>query len=94
MSYNVNGCSTNLETGNGILVNSRQLHHGYSTDHTECEFICILLHPLLLCASEYYGKQYVELLISSAALYSAVWKYCLAKRDTSDSETYLRLPGA
>ena len=67
MSYNVNGCSTNLETGNGILVNSRQLHHGYSSDHTECEFICILLHPLLLCASEYYGKQYVEPLISSAA---------------------------
>lgn len=65
MNYNVNGTITDLPQGNGIFVNSRQFHHGFSTDYTECEFICILIHPLLLCINEYYERHFVSPIISN-----------------------------
>ena len=49
MSYNVNGGIIPLHKGEGILVNSRQMHFGFSDAKAECAFICILLHPMLLC---------------------------------------------
>ena len=39
MEYNVNGEIIRLESGNGIFVNARQLHYGFSSCHGECEFI-------------------------------------------------------
>lgn len=65
MNYNVNGTIVNIPQGNGIFINSRQFHHGFSTDHTECEFICLLLHPLLLCINEYYESHFVTPVISN-----------------------------
>ena len=59
MSYNVNGCKIILEEGNGIFVNSRQVHYGFSEDFSECEFICVLLHPLLLCTSQYVEREFI-----------------------------------
>ncbi len=52
MSYQINGETVLLTTGNGILVNAEQLHFGFSEQKQECEFLCILLHPILLCASQ------------------------------------------
>lgn len=60
MLYNVNGTVFDITEGNGIFVNSRQFHHGYSADRSECEFICIVFHPLLLCANEYVANRYVR----------------------------------
>ncbi len=65
MSYNVNGSTVELPPDGGIMVNSRQFHHGYSPDYTECEFICILLHPLLLCINEFFEDTYVQPVISN-----------------------------
>lgn len=65
MKYNINGVIVALEEGMGILVNSRQLHYGFSEDHTECEFLCILLHPRLLCTSEYVERSYVTPIVSA-----------------------------
>ena len=65
MIYNVNGTLLELTAGNGILVNSRQFHHGYSDDFTECEFVCILLHPLLLCTNEYFERTYVTPVVTN-----------------------------
>lgn len=53
MSYDVNGQKILLQTGEGIFVNSRCFHYGYSDTHTECLFICILLSPLLLSVNDY-----------------------------------------
>lgn len=50
MTYNVNGERILLKSGEGIIVNSRQMHFGCSDTWTECDFICALLHPMLLCA--------------------------------------------
>ena len=42
MQYNVNGKILTLEQGQGIFVNSRQMHYGFSESHRECE---LFLHP-------------------------------------------------
>ena len=59
MQYNVNGKILTLKTGEGIVVNTRQLHFGFSHDKKECDFICILLHPLMLCATDAYERDFV-----------------------------------
>lgn len=60
MTYNVNGELIELPEGSGIMVNSRQLHYGFSAQHKECEFICILLLPDLLSGNEWFYHNYIE----------------------------------
>lgn len=54
MTYNVNGRLIELSEGSGIMVNSYQLHYGFSAEHNECEFICILLSPELLQVNNWF----------------------------------------
>lgn len=67
MQYNINGDIVTLRSGEGIFVNARQLHFGFSETHTECEFICLLLHPMLLCASQYVEQTFVAPVIINDA---------------------------
>lgn len=67
MAYNINGNLYTLSCGNGIFVNSQQLHYGYSADDTDCEFICVLLHPMLLCANPYLEQTYITPVITNNA---------------------------
>ena len=66
MSYDINGQKISLQTGEGIFVNSRCFHYGYSNTHTECLFICILLSPLLFSANDYFVKNYLNPLIQNS----------------------------
>lgn len=59
MQYNVNGETVTLAQNEGIFVNARQMHFGFSAKKTECDFICILLHPLILCATYAYERDFV-----------------------------------
>lgn len=59
MSYNINGEIITMKQGEGVFVNSRQLHYGFSKEKEECDFICVLLHPLLLCVSQSLEQEYV-----------------------------------
>lgn len=68
MKYNVNGDIITLETGNGIFINSRQFHYGFSEDFTECEFLCVLMHPVLLTASQYIEQKFVTPILTDATL--------------------------
>lgn len=68
MKYNVNGEIINLINGNGILVNSRQMHFGFSDVRSECDFICILLHPMLLCSTSSYENDFVLPIIRNNAI--------------------------
>ncbi|MDE7340330.1 MAG: AraC family transcriptional regulator [Lachnospiraceae bacterium] len=54
MTYNVNGELVELSEKNGIMVNSRQLHYGFSAEHHECEFLCILFSPELLRGNQWF----------------------------------------
>lgn len=66
MKYNVNGEIVVLNKGEGIIINARQLHCGFSDDEMECEFLCILLHPILLCFSYSFENEYVIPFISTS----------------------------
>lgn len=59
MSYNVNGEIITLKSGEGIFVNSRQMHFGFSPSYKECEFICVLLHPMFICLTPGMERNYV-----------------------------------
>lgn len=63
MKYNVNGDTLTLRGGEGIFVNTEQMHFGYSDTKTECDFICILFHPMLLCSVPSYEQDFVLPLI-------------------------------
>lgn len=60
MTYNVNGELVELPENSGIMVNSRQLHYGFSKEHHECEFICILLSPELLQGNRWFYQTCIE----------------------------------
>lgn len=59
MQYNVNGKAVTLNENEGIFVNAKQMHFGFSAEKKECDFICILLHPLMLCATYAYERDFV-----------------------------------
>ena len=68
MSYDVNGQKISLQTGEGIFVNSRCFHYGYSDTYTECFFLCILLSPLLLSVNTYIVQTFLNPLIQNVHL--------------------------
>lgn len=67
MTYNVNGELIDISENNGIMVNSRQFHYGFSAEHQECEFICILLSPELLEGNDWFYQNYVEHIIENSS---------------------------
>lgn len=66
MAYDINGQKILLQTGEGIFVNSRCFHYGYSDTHAECLFICILLSPQLLSVNTYFIQNYLDPLIQNS----------------------------
>ncbi len=83
MDYNVNGEIIHLKEKQGIIVNARQLHYGFSSDHKECDFYCILLHPMLLCTSQQIDRDFVSPILSDGSLPYIVldsnteWQRCI-----------------
>ncbi len=59
MNYEVNGCIVTLHPEEGIVINSRNFHYGFSPEHKECEFLCILIHPSLFSSNTYIRDKYV-----------------------------------
>lgn len=68
MEYNVNGTIVTLHEGEGIFVNTRQLHYGFSKNFEECIFLCIRVHPILLCSSPYVERNYVMPVIENECM--------------------------
>lgn len=68
MEYNINGKIVMINEGEGIFVNTRQLHYGFSEDCSECSFICVLLHPLLLNAVPVIEKEYIIPILENKAV--------------------------
>lgn len=60
MDYNVNGQILNLPPGSGIIINSGQMHYGFSDQKTECEYLCILLHPVALCSVPSFEQDFIQ----------------------------------
>lgn len=68
MKYNVNGRLLSLEEGEGVFINSRQMHGNFSENQEDCRYICLVVHPSLLCASSYVEQHYVAPLLKNDSL--------------------------
>jgi len=68
MLYSINGTELPLAPGQGLFINSRQLHYGFSPQRQECTFLCVRLAPLLLCALPYLEQTYVAPVLENPAL--------------------------
>ena len=51
MDYFINGNRIPIRQGQGIFVNSRRLHYGFSRQKEECTFIALVVHPSLFTNS-------------------------------------------
>ena len=56
-NYTVNGEKIPLTAGEGIFVNSRQMHYGTPTEDSRA--LCIRLDPRVLCMSPFFETTYV-----------------------------------
>lgn len=65
MKYNIDGETVVLRAGEGVIVNARRLHFGYSDSKTECDFICVLFNPVVLCASKMFETRFVNPFVNS-----------------------------
>lgn len=65
MKYNIDGETVVLRQGEGIVVNSRRLHFGYSDSKSECDFICLLFNPVVLCTSKMFETRFVDPFVNS-----------------------------
>lgn len=68
MTYNVNGRRIGLREGMGLIINGHQFHHGFSEDHSECQFICMILNPLLLSVNDFFARMYINPFIHNEKL--------------------------
>lgn len=66
ISYRLNGQIVSMEAGEGIFVNSRQIHVIKSED-SPCVLDCIIFHPMILCSSRFIEEKYVYPVISNKA---------------------------
>lgn len=60
MEYFVNGQTVHIDQGNGIFVNSKRLHYGFSNNMIDCSYIVVAVHPALLGENTQAGKAYLE----------------------------------
>ena len=89
MNYYINGKRVLLNAGEAIIVNSRQMHYGYSENGQECDFICILCHPKILTANSVLYQSYITPVLSNPAL-----EYLhLKPENPEDTEALQTLPG-
>lgn len=59
MDFLVNGKHVRVGQGEGIFINSRRLH-GHTSEDENCEYLCTLAHPMLLCASGALERDFVS----------------------------------
>lgn len=78
IDYNINSETVRISEGEGIFINSRQLHYNFSHDRQESEYLCVLLHPVLLCASSYVEETFVTPLLENSG-----FAYRTLRRDSS-----------
>ncbi|WP_280531307.1 AraC family transcriptional regulator [Paenibacillus sp. J23TS9] len=60
MDYFVNGQTIRIDQGNGIFVNSKRMHYGFSQDQIDCTFIVIVIHPSLLGEEASLARKFAD----------------------------------
>lgn len=72
MTYMINGTQIRIHSGEGIFINARQLHSNFSVDESDCTYICVLVHPSLLCAARYVNDEHITPLMKNDSFPFAV----------------------
>ncbi len=73
--YLINGERITIRAGEGIFVNSRQLHR-ILIGSTDCELLCLIFSPMILCATKYVTGKLVQPILTAGDL-----PYLLLKDD-------------
>ncbi len=60
ITYSINGQLVRIQEGEGIFVNANLLHYGFSEDGTDCEFLVMLLNPLILSSLPAMDQKYLR----------------------------------
>lgn len=60
MAYYINGEKRIIQENDGILINSRQMHYGFSDDGTDCEFLCVVFRLQLLNNNPEIQEKYIR----------------------------------
>ena len=68
LQYNINGKCITLKKGQGVFVNARQMHHGFSVGENECECITVIFHPSLIYPNEQFKLKYINPVINNKNL--------------------------
>ena len=68
MNYYMNGKRVLLNTGEALMVNSRQMHYGYSENGQDCDFIRILCHPKIFNTNSVLYQSYIAPVLSNPSL--------------------------
>ena len=68
MNYYMNGKRVLLNTGESLMVNSRQMHYGYSENGQDCDFIRILCHPKIFITNSVLYQSYIAPVLSNPSL--------------------------
>lgn len=66
MRYYINGKHILLEEGDSLMINTRQMHYGYSYEKQDCRFACILFHPSLFCSNSALLQKYVTPILKTS----------------------------
>lgn len=65
--YLINGERITMRAGEGVFVNSRQLHRILGGTNA-CELLCLIFSPMLLCASKYVTSKLIQPVLSKGDL--------------------------
>lgn len=68
MNYYVNGKTYLLKKGDGILINAKAMHYGYSSSGKDCDFICVLISPSILGENTALFHQFIEPIIHTKTI--------------------------
>lgn len=60
MDFYVNGKIVHMNSGQGVFVNSKRLHYGFSVEKKECQFIAVVIHPTVLHQNILSVKSYFD----------------------------------
>ncbi len=74
MAYSINGSIVELNAGDTIFINSKQLHYSKDIDNTYCTYIITVIHPRLLMSSPEVEAEYVLPIIADPGIPYILWR--------------------
>ena len=66
MGYYINGKQITIKEHDGIIINSKQMHYGFSFNHQDCTFICIIFHPSLLNSCDKIYQRFISPVLNNS----------------------------